>query len=236
MPNHVTNRITTAAGKLEDYIGEEKSEVTGETVRFFDFNLIIPQPEIIKKYESISGDVKTAAEIALGLIDFDSDQSDLFKFFRTRNATEQLVKGRMPKDFNDREFEQFQDYIQAWKETGSYMNWYDWNRANWGTKWNGYSFKELDNTTIVFETAWNAPHPVIHELQRQIRCPLIHEWADEDTGHNVGMKSYASNGHLIVDEEYSKTKRGYELAFDLCGGSEYYCWDGEKYIYIEEED
>jgi len=56
---------------------------------------------------------------------------------------------------------------KALDETG-FSNWYDWATANWGTKWNSYSFKwilqEDERLVFTFETAWSTPEPVIREL------------------------------------------------------------------------
>ena len=48
-------------------------------------------------------------------------------------------------------------------------NWYDWNRARWGTKWNGYrgsleSVAGGSEVVIRFQTAWSVPEPVLAEL------------------------------------------------------------------------
>lgn len=47
-------------------------------------------------------------------------------------------------------------------------NWLDWNRANWGTKWNAYSTEIItnddDTLEFKFQTAWNIPKPIIDAL------------------------------------------------------------------------
>lgn len=50
------------------------------------------------------------------------------------------------------------------KEHGE-NNWYDWGRANWGTKWNSVESKlveipEQDLIVYSFLTAWDAPRPL----------------------------------------------------------------------------
>ena len=56
----------------------------------------------------------------------------------------------------------------AKRETG-YSDWYEWCRANWGTKWPA-SQTELregkKRDKISFETAWSPPSPVILALSR----------------------------------------------------------------------
>lgn len=41
--------------------------------------------------------------------------------------------------------------------------WYDWNRENWGTKWNAYETR-ISEDYIQFRTAWNTPTPVLKKL------------------------------------------------------------------------
>lgn len=56
---------------------------------------------------------------------------------------------------------------QMCKEEGRPV-WYDWNRENWGTKWNAYGTEILENDDdtleIKFQTAWNIPKPIIDKI------------------------------------------------------------------------
>ena len=55
----------------------------------------------------------------------------------------------------------------AFKETGFY-HWYDWAVAKWGTKWNSYEFRWVDEEpeklVFLFETAWSMPEPILQKL------------------------------------------------------------------------
>ena len=116
------------------------------------------------------------------------------------------------------------------------MDWYEWNVEMWGTKWNAYQLEIVSPTVVTFETAWSAPHPVIARLVEKNGKPLVHEWADEDTGNNVGRAEYSADGEVDV-VEMSGTKEGYELRFDLDpGDAEYYEWNGAEYVYKDDED
>ena len=56
-------------------------------------------------------------------------------------------------------------------------NWYDWCSENWGTKWNAcspcpvvvekYPASEHVGLSYRFDTAWDAPRPVISALKKQ---------------------------------------------------------------------
>ena len=50
--------------------------------------------------------------------------------------------------------------------------WYDWNRENWGTKWNAgkaevYVCKYGDHVQFKFQTAWAAPVEILLALREQ---------------------------------------------------------------------
>lgn len=76
--------------------------------------------------------------------------------------------------------------------------WYEWNSANWGTKWNAYS-SDVDTERVRFETAWSHPLPVIETLSLKFpRARLEVEYADEDLGHNLGRYAMI-NGKIVFD-------------------------------------
>jgi len=65
-------------------------------------------------------------------------------------------------------------------------NWLDWNRENWGTKWNAYSTEIItnDNDTLelTFQTAWNIPTPIIEALFEVFSDFEIHYLAVDEGG------------------------------------------------------
>jgi|GEM_PF-3165282 len=71
-----------------------------------------------------------------------------------------------------------QQHEQAFGRTGL-----DWNRQNWGTKWNAYSqqpTERIDDTlTLVFETAWAPPYPWLAAILNKLALPFEHNWLDE---------------------------------------------------------
>lgn len=95
-------------------------------------------------------------------------------------------------------------------------NWYDWSIANWGTKWNAYSFSHNDNE-IAFQSAWSAPHPVLEELSHMFPGVYItHRWADEDIGNNCGIREYL-NGEIVGSIIPETEKDAMDLAFEVWG-------------------
>lgn len=66
--------------------------------------------------------------------------------------------------------------------------WFDWNRDNWGTKWNAYSHKptERDEAVLIlrFETAWAPPYPWLAAVMNKHQVSFDHNWLDE--GATIG--------------------------------------------------
>lgn len=98
---------------------------------------------------------------------------------------------------------------QKEKELYGDRNWYDWCRANWGTKWNAYGYEDgfdySQSNPLEFLTAWSAPHPVMQKLSEMFpEIEITHEWADEDIGMNCGRHSYL--GGERTEEYYPESE------------------------------
>lgn len=97
-------------------------------------------------------------------------------------------------------------------------NWYDWNRSNWGTKWNSYGYtdeaiKDFDGKTITFETAWNGVPRIIEKLSEQYpEIEFEYSYSDEDFGYNVGTMKYKAGKQFDFYIPYGGTKEAIELA------------------------
>ena len=57
------------------------------------------------------------------------------------------------------------DSIQKPKDK-PWFNWYEWRYEYWGTKWNGFECKIINDDAIKFETAWSPADGVMQELSR----------------------------------------------------------------------
>lgn len=116
------------------------------------------------------------------------------------------------------------DYIyqgnlgQEEREKYGKNNWYDWNRLNWGTKWNSYGYsgdgiKDFDGKTITFETAWNSVPCIIKKLSEQYPdIEFEYSYSDEDFGYNVGAMKYKAGMQLSSYIPDGGTREAIELA------------------------
>ncbi len=105
-----------------------------------------------------------------------------------------------------------------------YPDWYEWNIANWGTKWNASdTFVDWDARQIIFRTAWAAPEPVMRTLQKAFPNAEF-EWlyADEDIGYNTGIAT-SKDGEFAFTEFENCSQEAYEAYVGCWGESE--CMD-----------
>ena len=164
MPNHVRNivkmnEITT----LPIFTDREGSDL--QTVPAFDFNKIIPMPECLSiESSSISA---LAVEVAIR---------------RAASANKHYFGPRIVPGMADFEYKMRLNQCGKTEEElcklgAKYLHnmifygaisWYEWCIEHWGTKWNSYENVQVDSNTIMFETAWNAPEPVIAQLAKNV--------------------------------------------------------------------
>lgn len=151
--------------------------------------------------------------------------------------------------FLDREIERMGDVdsfnkginnlCEAIKNYCSYghATWYTWSIENWGTKWNSYSHKILNENTFVFETSWSSPIPIVAKMSEMF--PLLTfklTYADEDSGSNTGMITFTGGEQTECFQPESQSNAGYEIYFDLNPeDKDQYEFVGGKYMYKEDE-
>lgn len=189
MPNHITN-IVRVRNK------EEKAkvlEVVKSDDKEFDFERILPFPEELKDTQSPSRpipDEEFAKLTPLEIYNPDEPHS-------SRKISVSESKRLIAKYGTD--------------------NWYDWNCANWGTKWNAYHHDNSGDDEFIFDTAWSHPFPVIEALSKMFpEITFTVKYADEDIGSNFGYYEI-TNGetedleHEIDDEErFCIETKGYD--------------------------
>ena len=100
-------------------------------------------------------------------------------------------------------------------------NWYTWNCANWGTKWNACYSYLADDDVLVFDTAWASPIPILEKLAEicyEHNVSFIGKWADEDAGSNTGtFESWYDEDGYDFDYNYVEdlSDEAYEIYEEL---------------------
>jgi len=224
MPNHVTHRVVVTgpaeevARFREKCIREktETSEFSGktETWTLFDFESLIPMPAILHEVPSSS-----TVDDGLALLDIviPGDRSSLFgrKTIQSMLTWPWVVAAGITNadDLKVMLIERNPDCIKqaiaaykAYKETG-HKDWYGWSIANWGTKWNSYSYSEIryegdspdaDVFEFQFDTAWNTPDPIWEALAKEFP-ELTFEVSGFDEGWNFAVSGQIIDGINAVE-------------------------------------
>lgn len=113
------------------------------------------------------------------------------------------------------------------------INWSNWSRENWGTKWNAYQGRHgIENgiAFISFQTAWSAPYPVMAAFCNRFQIPFEHRYYDEGENH-WGIDTWASDNYR---NRISRQKKRFKLEEDRRELSLLY-WSAEALAEIEAE-
>ncbi len=208
MPNHVTTRciVTGPDEEVARFRAkmivtlQDKDEFIGtlrEPYTCFDFNQIIPMPEILWSSESSS-----VAEEGVILIMLRAEHRVAFAdggLVPTIDRIRQDVQ--MPErpiyEVADAFLTKHPRYeelgikrLKAIVETG-YSDWYSWSIAHWKTKWNSYSFELVSESPLefTFDTAWSFPQPIFEKLTEEF--PSLHfECSSFDEGWGFGADGF----------------------------------------------
>ena len=209
MPNYVMHNVTIKGSvetisKVTNQIINTKDN-NGDVVPF-SFQTIIPRP--------VSLDIPSSSEVERGIDYLNGDEAVRMKI-KEQYATYPDGENRLKECIRLAKIA-----LDNIKKYG-HKNWYDWNLANWGTKWDvcNPSVQTTDNEiTLKFETAWSTPEPIFKKLAEQYPDLMIDiDYADEDLGYNCGNYSQ-------VDGEGGYKNGDYEFACSM--------WDED----LEEDD
>jgi hypothetical protein len=112
----------------------------------------------------------------------------------------------LPDEINPDEYHGMNGWKDGEKLGDSAYNWYNWNNANWNTKWDAsdVSVHTLTNAvgrpvniSITFSTAWAAPDPVFEEMSRQFPALTFDVHWEEEQGFGAEVQVIAGNPVLI---------------------------------------
>lgn len=202
MPNWTSNRIEAPAEVLKKYISKDEN---GK--EYFDFNLVIPRPEIYDDPDLVSGGheiiaiewYKSNRGTVVPKIDLSANKKQSFG----QKIESAIWSAFTPRKINFDEIEKYGDpdtlyeigkkYVEAHDKYG-YYDWYDWSYANWGTKWNACDCViNLNEGWVEFETAWCMPEPIILKIMHDNpNCEIRIIWHDEEYN---GTHTYEHDGH-----------------------------------------
>jgi len=206
MANHVTNRVTFTGNETE--VVKMLSEIKGkEEDSFIDFNTFCPIP---KELEGTVSPVKIISQ---------KEYAEQEKKIANGELTEQQKQWGLSRGITKKLSAEYQKKFGA-------DNWYDWQCANWGTKWNAYDQYSNGDNMIEFHTAWSTPYNAMVNLSNKYpTIEIFVEYADEDFGYNVGK--YTILNGVVINEETPEggSQEALLIAMDINGNEEYYLTD-----------
>ena len=229
MPNHVLNIVTLYGDekRIEQLRKEQMQEEGG--AGSLDFQKIIPMPESLN-IESGSR-TKTAIKLYQAANRSGIEEESYAECGERLKEVLQKYDKKLAERIGDFDLE---GTLQFGKTAVNNLirygaaTWYEWCIEHWGTKWNAYSNEQEDEDTIIFETAWSNPEPVMLKLSEMYpETTIEHWWADEDMGSNDGYRVY--QGGQIVDGDYcdSCSNEAYEVYIK--------CWGESECLYQDED-
>lgn len=208
MPNYVANRVAIVGSDeaVKKVIAFVKSDE-----RVFDFDKIVPIPETFKKYDTTNHD--NARHMRVGEpLDWNGP----------------IVTEEMIEEYKQATKEQMEEY--------GVVGWYDWRCKYWGTKWNACDASATDDGIFFFDTAWNAPIPVLIALSKLFpEVEVQFTFADEDCSYNTG-EGTINNGEIEAYYPEGGSEDGWQLYFETHPGEEddFHKDENGNWVYNEE--
>ena len=238
MPNHITSRITIKGTpeQVEEIIERFGTHHKASLNKSYDGNIICrntndtqfsvgwfePHTAIFTRRE---------VEDVVGLPEgWEFEVNDSFNHFPDFNKIIPQPDNIFNGDLGSKE-------IQMCKEQGR-PNWSDWNRENWGTKWNSYSYNKVSWNVFEFDTAWNGVPELIRVMSEKIPdIEIGYMYADEDSGYNTGIYKF-KNGEVIEENiPEGGSYLSYEVYFEMNPDRRKdYVLINDRYEYKEEVD
>lgn len=228
MPNYVYNTMKVSRNDIKKVFRTSIND-NGVSELIVDFNMSVPMPEPLDiscfatSHEPAYYFMSERCTLAVSEVAKKFTNIGLFDvFFDTCGSCSisdiaEQVEFRM-RDMTD---EVKQDFFQTGKRlienklNYGYCDWYSWRLDNWGTKWNAFEYKivedECDDNFVVakFETAWDAPTKWLRTLANN-NVTFSLEWIEEQGYHG---RIWSEGDGIYQDEELPYIEDVYELIY-----------------------
>jgi hypothetical protein len=237
MPNHVTHRVILRGPAsdlslfkdiflplqiLHNQAGDPLSPE-----RIFDFNTLVPMPDIIRDTESSS--TVNDGLVVLGVTDIPDMLGRTVSLRETianylampwvvaAGVADYAGLKRLLMERSPDCVKKARVALKAYEAHG-HSSWYSWSIEHWGTKWNAYDVRIIeqvsDRLIFCFDTAWSPPIPIFHALaaRDEVRN-LTLELTAFDEGWGFAYVGAIGNGYHL-GEIVEATSDLYEAVYD----------------------
>ena len=199
MPNWVRNNVTFSADNLfgSEQIQTMMNEIRGEREeQFIDFNKIAPIPSELVGTQSPTNIISQE--------EYDQQEERIAKDELTESERNWGISRGITQEMHD-----------DFKQRFGHSDWYGWQVANWGTKWNATDSIEFGDG-IEFNTAWSTPFELLVKLSLKYPEVTINvRYADEDFGHNVGEYTLLNGEEIASEIPQGGTYEAYIMAMEI---------------------
>ena len=226
MPNHVTNQITfgsdaASLAAFQHMLHELRGE--GQPLGSIDFNKLIPMPPELRIECGSQTDkglkMVRAYHNALDRLEWQKPALSAEEYaveLRQCEALYQAKRMAYPEawELGEKAYQNIQKY--------GVPTWYEWSIQHWGTKWNAYQCRPLNEKgdTMEFLTANGSVPRLVAAMSRKYPDQEItYRWADEDLGHNVGEIVLKNGEEIEMDILPNGSRAAYEMAEEITGVS-----------------
>jgi len=181
---------------VEAVRGEEKRN-DGE-VEAIDHEKILPMPKEL--LEVSAGSADEYYRIWHG----DWEKSP----FMEGEATREQLQEKLRKRFPENDLDEIVATQKSNLEQFGAINWYDWARDNWGTKWGicrsyleeKYDWEGKGEVLYTFESAWTPAIPIVVEMSRKWpKLDFVLKYFERGAEFNGRMEFKA--GEIVSDEQ-----------------------------------
>lgn len=163
MPNWVTTSFTVS-GKDRKVFMDMVMECTREKKGLF--NTLIPRPQTYNDFDTTNYSARGRRQsLRIG------EKLPSFGAVRTESGE---VTNAYIRAFSDAEKEQEEKY--------GAVGWYDWDYANWGTKWDAHDLY-ADGDYVSFMTAWSFPEQVFNAIAKKYDITCEGSFEEEGNFH-----------------------------------------------------
>lgn len=204
-------KITGEATKVAEVFNFIKADEPDKDGKFclFDLNKVIPMPSSLDIVSSSTGE--DGSKYLLGL---SGNIVERTEYMRSQHfARMKEMEQKYPKMFEDA-IKLGKQRLHNIAEYG-HSDWYTWRIENWGTKWNTYEYRQLDENTIEFQTAWSGiPDAVAKVAAKFSNVQIEYKYADENISCNVGHFLFRGEECTDLSPE-DGSPEAWALVFDL---------------------